>query len=185
MRKIGYARVSTSDQDNARQIADLKQAGCSIIFQEKISGANTKRPELDKLLATIQPGDAVVVIKLDRLGRSLVHLISLLELFNQKQVDFISLGDNFDTSTPAGRMVLHISAVFAEFERAMISERIQHGVNHAKAKGTKLGRPDLKIKLKADIQDLKNRGFSNTQIANNLNISTKTVQRALKSANAL
>ena len=137
---IGYARVSLQDQDTSRQERSLKEAGCEKIFMEKISGAKRQRPELDRMLKELMPGDVVVVHKLDRLGRSLVHLLQLLEKFKEKQVGFKSLGDNIDLQTPAGKFMFNILGSVAEFERELIRERVAHGMKNAKANGVKLGK---------------------------------------------
>lgn len=137
---IGYARVSLQDQDTSRQERALMEAGCEKIFVEKISGAKRQRPELDRMIKELQPGDVVVVHKLDRLGRSLVHLLQLLERFKEKSVGFKSLGDNIDLQTPAGKFMFNILGSVAEFERELIRERVAHGMKNAKANGVKLGR---------------------------------------------
>jgi len=137
---IGYARVSLKDQDTSRQESALKAAGCSKLFVEKISGAKRQRPELDRMLSELHPGDVVVVHKLDRLGRSLVHLLQLLEKFKEKGVGFKSLGDNIDLQTPAGKFMFNILGSVAEFERELIRERVAHGMKNAREKGVKLGK---------------------------------------------
>ena len=136
----GYARVSTQHQDLGRQIQDLNQYGCDIIYQEKISGKLNKRPELDKMLEEMQAGDVIVIHKLDRLGRSLQHLIELVNTFKDRGVDFISLKDNFNTTTPQGKLIFNIMGSIAEFERELILERVNSGIKHAKQFGTKTGR---------------------------------------------
>jgi DNA invertase Pin-like site-specific DNA recombinase len=138
--KIGYARVSTADQELGRQVQALKKYGCKIIFEEKGSGAKKDRPELDKMLAKLRPGDVVVIQKLDRLGRSLRHLIDLLEIFRKSEVGFVSLSDSFDTTTSQGKLLFNIMGAIAEFERDLISERTKDGLKFAKSKGVKLGK---------------------------------------------
>ena len=125
--KIGYARVSTDDQDLGRQLQALRKAGCKMIFQENVSGANRNRPELDKMLAKLRPGDVIVIQKLDRLGRSLQHLIELVDHFRENKVGFVSLSDNFDTTTSQGKLLFNIMGAIAEFERDLISERTKDG----------------------------------------------------------
>lgn len=139
--KFGYARCSTIEQSLDRQLEALKQANCQEIFHEKISGKNDNRPELHKLLSRVQAGDTVVVMKLDRLGRSLSDLIKIVTDLNNRKVHFVSLGDNFDTTTPAGRFFFHVMGAMAEFERNLILERVNSGIAHAQAHGTKTGRP--------------------------------------------
>lgn len=138
---IGYARVSKVDQNLQLQLDALTQAGCLKIFEEKISGKNRSRPELDAMLQMLRPGDRVVVWKLDRIGRSMKHLIELIEFFNAQDIEFVSLQENIDTSTPTGRMLFHIMAALAQFEREMIQERTQAGLEAARARGRKGGRP--------------------------------------------
>lgn len=137
--KVGYARVSTQDQKLELQVLELEKYGCEKIFKEKRS-AIKERPELEKLLAHLRVGDTVVVWKLDRLGRSLRHLIDLVALFKEKGVDFVSLNDNIDTTTVQGRLIFNIFASFAEFERELISERTKAGLNAAREKGRVGGR---------------------------------------------
>jgi len=139
--KIGYARVSTQDQKLELQLDDLKSAGCEQIYQEKISGKSKARPELEKMITQLRKGDTVVVWKLDRLGRSLKDLIELVSLFRDKGVEFISLKDGIDTSTATGRFTFNIFASLAEFEREIIRERTMAGLEAAKARGKKGGRP--------------------------------------------
>ncbi|KAA3435924.1 recombinase family protein [Rufibacter hautae] len=139
--KIGYARVSTQDQRLELQTDDLTRYGCGQIFKEKISGRNTDRPELTKMLEQLRPGDTVVVWKLDRLGRSLIDLVNLIEEFKKRGVDFVSLQDGIDTSTPNGRLVFHFIAGLAEFERELIRQRTRAGLAAAKARGRVGGRP--------------------------------------------
>lgn len=140
--KRGYARVSTLDQDLGRQIQALQQAGCEKIYSDKVSGKKVKRPQLDALLDDLQAGDVVVIQKLDRLGRSLSHLIELVKTFDAKGVDFISLTDNFNTTTSQGRLIFNIMGSIAEFERDLISERTKNGLAYVKSQGRVLGRPD-------------------------------------------
>ena len=132
--KIGYARVSTKKQDNTAQIEALKKAGCTVIYQEKISGGRWDRPELHNLLNNIDKGDIVVVWKLDRFSRSLKDLLHLLEKLDHKQVGFVSLTESIDTTTAAGKMMMHIIGAFAEFERNIISERTLAGLAQTKKK---------------------------------------------------
>jgi DNA invertase Pin-like site-specific DNA recombinase len=132
--KIGYARVSTRDQNLELQTEALQKFGCEQIFQEKVS-AIKDRPELDRLLSILRPNDVVVVWKLDRLGRSLRHLVDLVEIFKTRGVEFISLNDNIDTTTPQGRLIFNLFASFAEFERELIRERTLAGLKRARENG--------------------------------------------------
>ena len=147
----GYARVSTEDQKLHLQLDALKQAGCTKIFKEKVSAAK-ERLELDKLISLLQAGDILVVWKLDRLGRSLRHLIDLVKSFEEKKVKFISIEDNISTQTAQGRFIFNLFASLAEFERDIIRERTHAGLSAARSRGRKGGRPkglNLEAQLKA------------------------------------
>lgn len=140
-RTWGYARVSTDDQDMSMQKRELEKHGVDFIFQEKKSGKDTKRPELQKMLSRLYlyGNDTVVVWKLDRLGRSLTDLIDIVKHIEDSGARFVSITDNIDTSTATGRFFFHVIAAMAEWERNMISERTKAGMEAAKARGTKLG----------------------------------------------
>ncbi|WP_379093336.1 recombinase family protein [Pedobacter sp. UC225_65] len=139
--KIGYARVSTADQSLNLQIDALVAAGCSLIFEEKISGKNKDRPELAHMFSKLRGGDTVVVWKLDRLGRSLKDLIDLVAEMQKLDVNFMSIQDNINTETATGRFTFNIFASLAEFEREMISSRTKAGLASARARGRVGGRP--------------------------------------------
>lgn len=139
--KIGYARVSTPDQSFALQADALRQAGCTEVYEEVSSGARAARPVLDAVLQELRGGDVLVVWKFDRLGRSLTHLIELVNILRNKDVGLQSLQDPIDTTTPHGRLSLHLFAALAEFERDLIRERTQAGLSAARARGRKGGRP--------------------------------------------
>ncbi len=138
--KIGYARVSTKDQNLDLQKDALLKSGCEMIFMETVSGAKADRVELEKLLGQVRKDDVVVVYKLDRLGRSLKHLLELVAQLNEKKVGLQSINDAIDTTTPQGRLFFNISASFAEFERDLIRERTKAGLEAARARGRKGGR---------------------------------------------
>src|SRR5260370_28177618 len=121
--KYGYARVSTEDQNPALQLAALKKAGCQRIFKDERTGADTKRPALFRCLKALQDGDTLIVWKLDRLARSLRDLISMLDDFHQRGIHFRSLTEEINTSTPGGKLIFHIFAALAEFERGLIIYR--------------------------------------------------------------
>ena len=141
-KKIGYIRVSDRDQSEALQIDALKSAGCEVIYGDHgVSGKITKRAGLDELLATLQAGDTLMVWKLDRLGRSTLHLLTLLDNLQKRGIDFHAITQGIDTRTALGRMVFGQLAVFAEFEREQISERTKAGMAAAKARGVHVGRP--------------------------------------------
>jgi DNA invertase Pin-like site-specific DNA recombinase len=139
--RIGYARVSTKDQNLALQEDALRNAGCETVFTEIASGSTTARPVLDDLLSRLREGDVLVIWKLDRLGRSLQHLVTLTNELLERDVGLISLNDPIDTTTPQGRLVFNIFAALAEFERDLIRERTQAGLKAARARGRKGGRP--------------------------------------------
>ncbi len=138
---IGYARVSTHDQTLNLQKDALEKAGCSKIFTDTISGATTERPGLEKALAFIRPGDTLVVWRLDRLGRSLKHLIETITTLHDRQIGFKSITENIDTTTSGGKLIFHIFGALAEFERDIIREQTQAGLTAARARGKTGGRP--------------------------------------------
>jgi DNA invertase Pin-like site-specific DNA recombinase len=139
--KIGYARVSTDDQNTGLQLEALKKAGCRETFKDEgISGAVFRRPGLTRCLKALEPGDTLIVWKLDRLGRSLRDLIHLLDQLKHRGVKFRSLTEAIDTDTPTGRAMWQMIGVLAELERSMISERTKAGVKAAKRRGVKFGR---------------------------------------------
>jgi len=140
--KIGYVRVSDDDQTEALQVDALKAAGCETIYGDHgVSGSVIRRKGLDDVLRELRAGDTFVVWKLDRLGRSTVHLLLLLDDLRQRNVDFVSLTQGIDTTTSVGRMVYGQLAVFAEFEREQIRERTKAGMAAAKRRGVHVGRP--------------------------------------------
>lgn len=139
--KIGYARVSTKDQNVDLQIEALKKVGCEKIYQEKISGATKNRPELDKMLQQFRQGDELYLWRLDRLGRSLKHIIDLVLGLNDKGVIIKGISDGVDTSTSSGRLFLNIMASLSEYERELIRERTNAGLQSARARGRTGGRP--------------------------------------------
>ena len=139
--KIGYARVSSDDQNLDLQRDALRRAGCERIYEEKESGGRTDRPELLRLLDALRAGDSLVVWRLDRLGRSLKHLVETVERLEALGVAFQSVTEAIDTSTSGGKLVFHIFAALAEFERTLIRERTQAGLQAARARGRQGGRP--------------------------------------------
>lgn len=138
---IGYARVSTDDQNLDAQTDALQAASAERIFSDKISGTKRKRAELDKLLDQLRPGDVIVVTKYDRLARSLRDLLDIVEAIKEQGAGFRSLAEDIDTTTPAGRLVFHVFASIAQFERERISERTKEGLQAAKSRGRVGGRP--------------------------------------------
>lgn len=141
--KIGYARVSTSDQSVYMQKQALKQAGCEKIFSDTASGVRSDRVGLDNAMAHLRANDTLVVWKLDRLGRSLQNLIQTIKLLQEKKIGFQSLQENIDTTTSGGKLIFHIFSALAEFERDVIRERTKAGLQAARARGRLGGRPRL------------------------------------------
>jgi DNA invertase Pin-like site-specific DNA recombinase len=138
--KIGYARVSTQDQNLEMQLDALNKAGCEQIFQEKASGVKSERPELLAMQHILRKGDVIYIYKLDRLGRSLKHLLELTSGFEKRGVGLVSLNDHIDTTTAQGRLIFNIFASLSEFERDLIRERTKSGLEAARARGRKGGR---------------------------------------------
>ncbi|MBF0786018.1 recombinase family protein [Muribacter muris] len=173
---VGYARVSKKEQDYEMQINELQKYGCERIFSEKISGASDSRKELNKAIEFLREGDTLVIWKLDRLGRSVPQLCSCIEILKQKKVNIISLTDNIDTSNMMGELFFHLSAVFAQLERNMIIERTKAGIQFAKEKGIKCGRP---IKMNKDnielIEELLKAGWTVNKISDRVNISKSSI----------
>lgn len=180
--KIGYARVSTDDQDLALQLDALKNHGCERVFEEKVSGRSQKRPMLDRMLDTLREGDTVVVWRLDRLGRGLKHLIELMSDFQERGIQFVSLNEAIDTSTPTGELTFHIFASIAQFERAIISERTKAGLKAARARGRKGGRkPSLSQQdIKKAAAMLLDPSVTKTDVAKHFKVSRPTLDKALK-----
>jgi len=192
MRAAVYARVSTSNhgQDPAVQLREIveycKRRGWTVTSEYVdvgISGTKEKRPELDRLLADAhrRKFDTIVVWKFDRFARSVSHLLRALETFQALGIEFVSLTEGVDTSTPTGKMVFTVLGAVAELERSLICERVRAGLRNAKAKGKRLGRPK-KILDVARIAELRKRGRSWRKIARTLQCSTRTARRALQKA---
>ena len=139
--KVGYARVSTNEQDLSLQLDALKEAGCEKTYQDQVSGVKAVRPGLQEALAYLRKGDTLVVWRLDRLGRSLKHLIETVNELEERGIGFQSLQESIDTTTSSGRLIFHIFGALAEFERNLIRERTQAGLEAARARGRKGGRP--------------------------------------------
>jgi len=183
---IGYARVSTDEQSLGLQIDALEEAGCDRIFSDVgFSGALTSRPALDQAVALLQPGDTLVTWRLDRLGRSLVHLIGLVMELESRQVTFKSLSDAIDTRTAGGRLQFHMLGALAEFERSLISERTRAGMAAARARGSRIGRPSKldAAEVNAAIAQAQQRPL--TQLAERFEVSVSTVRRAISARRRL
>ncbi len=179
---IGYARVSTTDQNPDLQRRALEAAGCAPIFEDLISGATTKRPGLDQALAALDAGDVLVVWKLDRLGRSLSHLIEVISTLGDRGIGFRSLSENIDTTTAGGRLVFHMMGALAEFERSLIQERTRAGMQAARARGVRVGRRRVLSPAQiAHARQLIAGGETPTRIAKTLQVGRATLYRALAS----
>lgn len=179
--QIGYARVSTVDQNPALQHDALKAAGCEKIFADEVSGSVTVRRGLDRALAALEAGDTLVVWKLDRLGRSLSHLVNLIAELGARGVSFRSLSDPIDTTNAGGRLVLHIMGALAEFERSLIVERTQAGIRAAKKRGVHLGRPPvLDLAQVNHARALIEGGEFPRDVARTMRVGKSTLYRALK-----
>ena len=180
---IGYARVSTDDQDLALQRDTLNVAGCARIFTDTMSGAKAERPGLSAALDHCRAGDTVVVWRLDRLGRSLTNLIELMTMLEGKEIGFKSLSEQIDTTTSGGKLVFHIFGALAEFERELIRERTKAGLAAARARGRQGGRPkklDTPKKI-AMAQSLYNEGtHSINDICQMVGVSRATLYRVIK-----
>ena len=182
---IGYARVSTDDQNLDLQIDALIQAGCqkSDIYKDKISGARTDRPGLNQCLECLSQGDVLVVWRLDRLGRSMIHLVFLIEILREKGVGFKSLCDGaIDTTTASGELVFNIFSSMAQFERRLIQERTYAGLAAARARGRKGGRPKVDVsKIQVAKRMRQDKTLPIDEICKTLKISKPTLYRYLSS----
>ena len=180
---FAYCRVSTAEQNLDRQIEALIAAGVDErnIYMDKISGAKESRPELDKLLSVLREGDTLIVSSFDRLARSTRQLLDLADLFQEKGVDFVSLKESVDTSSPHGKLFFTISAAFAEFEREIIRQRQAEGIAIAKANGRMKGRPKKdESTVEAAIELYKSGTLSVPKIAETTGVSKTTLYRELK-----
>jgi DNA invertase Pin-like site-specific DNA recombinase len=183
--KFGYARVSTKEQNLDPQIDALEKEGCKTIYQEKISGAKADRPELRKMIDQLREGDVIVIWKLDRLGRSLHDLVNLITEIQDKGAGLKSLNDSIDTTTPQGKLTFHLFAALAEFERDIISERTRAGLEAARARGRKGGRPkglSKEAQNKAIIAETlyKQGDMSVSEICKHLGIARSTLYNLLR-----
>lgn len=182
--KVGYARVSTRDQQANLQTDALTEAGCETIYEEAASGAQRDRPKLAEALAYLRDGDTLVVWKMDRLARSLRQLIETVELLEERGIGFVSLTEKIDTTSPGGKLVFHLFGALAEFERGMIRERTKAGLKAAKDRGAKLGRPkamtDDQIAMARTMK--KDGAYTSTQIAAQFGVSRATLYRELAAA---
>ncbi len=183
--KVGYIRVSKQEQNEALQRDALKEADCEKFFNDKITGSKFERKGLEELLVFMRAGDTVIVWKLDRLGRSLKDLIETLTLLKDRNVDFISLTEKIDTTTPGGKLIFHLMGALAEFERDLIRERTNAGLAAARARGRIGGRPK-KLATNGKVA-LARRLFADPnqsipEICSTLEISRSTLYRYVKEA---
>jgi DNA invertase Pin-like site-specific DNA recombinase len=182
--RLGYARVSTDDQNLDHQRLRLREAGCERLFEEKVSGARRDRPELARLLDQLRREDVVVVTRLDRLARSTGGLLEIAEAIRAKEAGLLSLAEPWaDTTSPAGRMVLTVFAGIAEFERELIRQRTDEGRQAARKRGVSFGRPS---KLRPDQRELVSRllqeGRSVSEVARTFNVHPATIYRCIEMA---
>ena len=179
--RIGYARVSTEDQTLHLQRDALEQDGCGQIYEEQATGKNTARPQLESCMKSLRAGDTLVVWRLDRLGRNLADLVQLVGGLEQRQIHFESLTEKIETGSPAGRLVFHVFAALAEFERNLIRERTMAGLKAARARGRMGGRP-AKLspqEIKAIRALLKTAEMPVAEIAARFGVARSTLYRAL------
>lgn len=175
---IGYARVSTQDQNLDLQINALTSAGCQKVFEDKVSGTRAERPGLAKAMEMLREGDTLVVWKLDRLGRSVRQLVDLVGKLHNQSVQFKSLTDSIDTSTPSGRFFFHVMASLSEMERDLIVERTRAGLAAAIQLGRKSGRkPKMTISKVESAKKLLSSGVPPKDVARNLGVSVPTLYR--------
>src|SRR6201996_2425255 len=156
-RLIGYARVSTEDQGTDPQADELRAAGCAVVLEEHASGADRSRPVLARLLRDIQPGETLVVVRLDRLARSVSHLLAVIEQLEAAGAHFRSLRDPIDTKTPQGMFSLQVLGAVAQLERALIAERTKAGLQAARRRGRIGGNPGLRARVPAAIRKVRAR----------------------------
>lgn len=179
--RYGYARVSTEDQNLELQVSALTRAGCIRIFTDRgVSGATFSRPGLDELIKKLKPGDTLVVWRLDRLGRSLRYLVDLIDQFGKNSIHFVSLMENIDTTSSGGRLLFHMMAALAEFERSLISERTKAGMAAARAAGKHVGRkPSLSFAQRAEVKNALANDIPLSTLAKRYSVHPRTLRRFL------
>ena len=178
--KIGYCRVSTTEQSMTAQMELLHKAGCQEIFKEKLSGSNMHRPELRKLLDYIRKGDTVTVTKLDRLARSTKDLLNIAEEIKKKGADFEVLNINLDTKSPTGQLMLTLLAAIAEFEKGIMLERQREGIDIAKEDGKYKGRKPIEETKLQQVQKLVEGGISVSKAVSEVGIGRRTYYKAIE-----
>lgn len=179
---IGYARVSTQDQNAELQIDALKQAGCQEIFTEKMTGTLKSRPELSACLRTLRKGDTLAVWRMDRLARSLKDLVEIIENLHQREIGFRSLTESIDTTSASGKLIFHIFGALAEFEHSLILERTKAGLAAARARGRKGGRrPSMSPSdVKKAAAMLSDPQMTKAEVAQHFKVSRTTLNASLK-----
>lgn len=176
---LGYARVSTGDQDVAGQTLRLERAGALKVFTEVRSGRALDRPGLDALLAYARPGDTLAVVRLDRLGRSLAELLASVAMLKERGIALLSLEEKIDTTSAAGELVFHVFGAIAHFERRLIAERTKDGIAAARARGKRPGRQPVETEKVAAALKLVAAGLSPTAVAKQLGLGRSTVYREM------
>ncbi len=179
---IGYARVSTQDQNPQLQIDALNKVGCEEIFQEKLSGKTKERPELEQCLRMLRKGDTLTVWRLDRLGRSLKDLVEIISTLEEQEIGFHSITENIDTTSAGGKLIFHIFGALAEFEHTLIRERTVAGLAAARARGRKGGRtPSMtKTDVKKAAAMLHDPEITKREVAEHFKVSRVTLNESLK-----
>ena len=177
---LGYARVSTSEQNTSVQTERLKDAGAIRVFEDVISGKKVERPGLASLIDFARPGDSLCVIRLDRLGRSLKELLETVDNLKSRGINLVSLEEKLDTSSAAGELVFHVFGAIAHFERRLISERTRDGIAAARKRGKNPGRPKLDTETVSALQKLVNAGMTPGMAAKQLGIGRSTAYRIAK-----
>ena len=183
MALIGYARVSTAEQDTALQTDALRKVGCERVFEDVVSGAKADRPGLAAALAYLRDGDVLAVWRLDRLGRSLAHLIETIGALEARGVGFRSLTESIDTTTPGGRLIFHVFGALGQFERDLIRDRTKAGLTAAAARGRKGGRkPVVTAEKLQRAQEYIANGLNVREAATRLKVSKTALYSALQAA---
>jgi len=178
--KIGYARVSTLDQNLDLQIATLEKNGCNTIYREKLSGKNDNRPQLKAMLEYVRRGDTVVITKLDRLARSTKDLLNIAEEIEKKGAGLEVININLDTATPTGKLMLTMLGAVATFEREIMLERQREGIEDAKSKGIYKGRKPITNERLLEAQELIKSGMSVTKAVQEIGIAKRTYYKAIE-----
>ena len=177
---LGYARISTAEQETSQQIERLKGAGAIRVFEDVVSGKTFNRPGLSALIDYARPGDSLCVIRLDRLGRSLKELLETVDDLKKRDINLISLEEKIDTTSAAGELVFHVFGAIAHFEQRLISERTKDGIKAARARGRKPGRPSIDVDKRDAALKLVDAGLSPTMAARQVGLARSTVYRELK-----